>query len=67
MVTPLVKAAVKVERIKRHAAPGRPVWKRAIALRSVLFARMDIVEQRLAMDLIHADRAKEKYARRIPC
>jgi hypothetical protein len=58
--TPRVRAVVRIERIKRNAAPGRPLWKRCRALRERLFAEMSEAEANIAMILVDADRARRK-------
>lgn len=54
--SPLIRALVRAERVKRAHGPASPLWHRAIALRRRLCAQMSAPEQDQALELVGLDR-----------
>lgn len=65
-ITPLVRAVVRIERIKRaYGGPATATGRRAIELRTRLLAQMTPAEERAAAELCDADRIKSRRKARV--
>lgn len=58
--SPLVRALVRAERVKRAYGPSSPLWRRAINLRNRLVCEMSVREQEQAAELVDIERANSR-------
>lgn len=59
--SPLIRAMVRAERVKRGHGPNSPLWRRAITLRARLMLNMTPRELSQAMELVELDRRRNPH------